>query len=94
MLINGGRNREMEVELTKEGKKGYAKLNQPMLGRINDAIDELKKTSPNGDIIPLRGHQGAYRFRVGDYRMLFYEENNVRYVFKIAPRGEVYGRLK
>jgi len=84
----------MEVELTKDGKKGYAKLNQPMLGRINHAIDELRKDSPDGDIIPLRGHQGAYRLRVGDYRVLFYEENGVRYVFKIAPRGEAYGRLK
>ena len=48
----------MNVELTNEGKKGYAKLNQPILGRINDAVDELKKDSPSGDIIPLKGHTG------------------------------------
>jgi len=54
----GSINLMMNVELTNEGKKGYAKLNQPILGRINDAVDELKKDSPSGDIIPLKGHTG------------------------------------
>jgi len=83
----------MNVELTNEGKKGYAKLNQPILGRINDAVEELKKDSPSGDIIPLKGHPGAYRLRIGGYRILFYEEKETRYIFKIAPRGEAYRRL-
>ena len=81
------------IELTNEGKKGYAKLNQPILGRINDAIEELKKDSPGGDIVPLKGHPGSYRLRVGDYRILYYEENETRYIFKIAPRGAAYRRL-
>jgi len=84
----------MKVELTRDGKKGYDKLNQPMLGRINEAIDDLGKDSPRGDIKPLVGWQATYRLRVGGYRVLFYEESGTRYVFKIAPRGEAYGRLK
>jgi len=83
----------MHIALTNEGKKGYAKLNQPILGRINDAIEELKKDSPVGDIIPLKGHPGSYRLRVGAYRILYYEENETRYIFKIAPRGGAYRRL-
>ena len=80
----------MRVELTRDGEKGYAKLNQPMLGRINDAIDELRQELPEGDIKPLKGYGNSYRFRVGGYRILFHEEGGVRYVFKIAPRGEAY----
>ena len=79
--------------MTGKAVKEYNKLNQPLLGRINEGIDDLEKEKPEGDIKPLKGHNSVFRLRVGGYRILFYDSDNVRWVFRIAPRGEVYRRL-
>jgi len=81
----------MEVKLTSKAVKEYGKLNQPMLGRINEGLDGLEKEHPEGDIKALKGCDGVFRLRVGSYRILFYDKDSVRWVFKIAPRGGVYG---
>ena len=33
---------------------------------------------------------GAYRFRIGDYRVVFYQENDLMLISIIAHRKEVY----
>ena len=84
----------MEVRLTGKAEKEYEKLNQPILDRINDGLDGLEKEPPVGDIRPLKGQHGIFRLKVGGYRILFYDRDGIRWVFRIAPRGGVYGRLK
>lgn len=40
--------------------------------RVNRALNEMKKDPFQGDTAPLRGeYQGAYRRRVGAWRILF-----------------------
>jgi len=72
-----------------DAKKQYKRLNEPMLSRIDDAIDGLEKEPPEGDIKPLKGFPEISRVRVGNYCVLFFDEGDIRYVFRIAPQGEV-----
>lgn len=81
----------MDVYLTNTAIKQYKRLNEPMLSRINDAIDGLEKESPEGDIKELAGRSGVFRLRVGGYRILYTVENNHHIdIFKIARRGQAY----
>lgn len=38
----------------------------------------------------LKGEEGIYRLRVGDWRVLFTETGEILAILKIAPRGDVY----
>jgi len=41
-------------------------------GRVNRVLNEMKGRPLSGDIVPLRGeHQGAFRRRVGSWRIIF-----------------------
>jgi mRNA interferase RelE/StbE len=38
----------------------------------------------------LKGIEGTYRLRVGDWRVLFTDEGDVLAIIKVAPRGGAY----
>jgi len=79
----------MRVELNKEARKQFLKLNEPHKSRIASALDKLESEPPEGDIRKLQGRNG-YRVVVGDYRILFDIEKDRIDIFKIAPRGQAY----
>ena len=56
-----------------------------MQSRIVPAIEKI----PNGDIVQLQG-LGGYRFRVGDYRVLYDINGIILNVVDIGDRGAVY----
>jgi mRNA interferase RelE/StbE len=80
----------MEITLTHTAVKQYKRLNEPMLSRINMAIDGLEKEPPEGDIKELTDNPGVFRLRVGGYRILYTIEDNYIDIFKIARRGQSY----
>jgi mRNA interferase RelE/StbE len=80
----------MKVTLTNTAVKQYKRLNEPMLSRINSAIDDLEKEPPKGDIKKLTGSPGVFRLRAGGYRILYTVEDNHIDIFKIARRGQSY----
>jgi mRNA interferase RelE/StbE len=84
----------MEVELTNKAIRQYERFNEPVLSRINDAIDKLELEPPEGDIKELKGRPGVYRVRIGDYRILYTIENSCIVIFKIASRGQVYKKKR
>jgi mRNA interferase RelE/StbE len=84
----------MRVELHNRAKRQFMNLNEPARGRIAAAIDELKQDFPKKDIKKLKGYSNVYRLRIGSYRILYTEENNIRDIFKIAPRGGSYKEKK
>lgn len=54
---------------------------------------ELYAESPKAlanKVVKLQGVEGAYRLRVGDWRVIFTENLEVIAVIKIAPRGSAY----
>ena len=81
----------MKVVLEKQAAKYLESLNTVMKYRINEALKDLAKEPPSGDILKLQGKDG-FRRRVGDYRIVFDITETEVIVYKIAPRGQVYKR--
>ncbi len=48
----------------------------------NPVLTKIKKLKTPFD--------GAYRLRIGDYRVVFYQEDNLMLISKIAHRKDVY----
>ena len=77
----------MQVFVEKQAAKYLERLNEPMKGRILDALEKLAAEPPEGDIRKLQGEVTAYRLRIGGYRVLFKQKPAC---YKIASRGQSY----
>ena len=73
------------IKYSKQAQKFLAKQEQRVRQRLEAAIQEL----PSGDVKKLKG-QPYYRFRVGDFRVIFDRDGSVILVVKIDNRGQVY----
>ncbi len=66
------------VQLSSEAEQFYASANLPLakkLARCFERLQEDPRNHPN--IKPLKGNfAGYYRYRVGDYRVVYYIEDN------------------
>jgi mRNA interferase RelE/StbE len=78
----------MNFKYSKQAMKVAKRLDSVTAQRIKTAIEKL----PDGDIKQIKGvNLSIYRLRVGDWRILyFFEDDNTIFIDKIAPRGEVY----
>lgn len=77
----------MNIEYSKRAVKAINCMESRTKRRIKVGIEGI----PNGDIKPLKGSNGSYRLRVGDWRIVFsYPGKDTVLIEKIAPRGEVY----
>jgi mRNA interferase RelE/StbE len=64
-----------QIEITREALRALAKLDKPVRRRLQIAIDGLlNDPHPNGSIA-LQGLRGAFRVRVGDYRVIYTVED-------------------
>jgi mRNA interferase RelE/StbE len=80
----------MQFIYSKQAVKVLNSLDGPTKLRLRRGIESI----PKGDILPLKGSDGDFRLRVGDWRILFtYEASDIVRIKKIAPRGEVYKGL-
>ena len=78
-----------KIEIDKRAVRFLAKQPLPQRKRLFQAISKLPFI---GDIKPLKGHNGYFRLRVGDYRVIytvFNELLSVR-VIEIGNRGDIY----
>jgi len=82
----------MVVRLGPKADKQYKRLNEPILGRVKNAIDDLELEPPIGDILPLTGTKEYFRLHVGGLRLLFKIEDNEILVTDIEPRGQAYSK--
>ena len=90
----------MNVYLSSAAKKTYDKINEPGKSRLDEALLNLSKEPPQGDIKRLKGQRDKYRGRFGGWRMLFQidpnyidpetSEKGAVIVIEIGPRGDVY----
>ena len=77
----------MEIIYSKSAVKAISRMDSATKQRVKQGIEAI----PGGDIKPLRGSDGTYRLRVGDWRILFeYETHGLIRIKKVAPRGGVY----
>ena len=82
----------MQVLLHRSADKYYERLNQADKDRIDEALDDLEKEPPGGDIKPIAGDPGRFRVRVGGFRLLFRIKDNVILITHIDPRGQAYSK--
>jgi mRNA interferase RelE/StbE len=80
-------NVEFDVKVLKQLKK----IDKQVVLKILDGIDAFALNPQSKKIVKLKTpFDGAYRLRVGDYRVVFYQEDDLMLVSKIAHRKEVY----
>lgn len=63
-----------------KAKKQLRKIDRKERETIIDAVDELEDLSNSKNVITLINHQYGYRLRVGNYRVLFDADTEVRIV--------------
>ena len=80
----------MQVFLHHKAKKYFDRLNNTDRKKIKEALQDLEKEPPEGDIRPYEGNPGIWRLKVSGYRILYKIENNIILTTHIEPRGQAY----
>lgn len=65
------------------------KLEPSISRRIHKKVDELSEDPFSKDIKRLKGSDD-FRLRVGDYRVIFYIEQNTIQILKVGHRKNIY----
>ncbi|HQR74758.1 MAG TPA: type II toxin-antitoxin system RelE/ParE family toxin [Sulfurovum sp.] len=80
-----------DIEYDPNAVKQLQKLNPTIAKELLDGIEAFANTPVITKIKKLKTpFDGAYRLRIEDYRVIFYQEGNLMLVSKIARRKEVY----
>ncbi|MCL0094571.1 type II toxin-antitoxin system RelE/ParE family toxin [Dehalococcoidales bacterium] len=84
---------QFRVALSQNALKYYQKVDTDTAARLDHCFKSLEQNPfGRGDIKPLRGIEGRYRYRVGKLRVIYgvdLEERVVK-IFAIQPRGKAY----
>lgn len=83
------------IEVKPQAVKALAKIPNPHRRRIAKAIDGLAHTPSPPGCVKLTGADGAYRIRVGEYRILYEIVDKVLtvYIIRVGHRQDVYRAL-
>ena len=76
------------ILFTPAGARQWAKLSGDVRRRIDGRLLQWAATG-KGDVKLLKGRSGA-RLRVGDWRVIFYEERDAIVVIAVGHRRDVY----
>jgi mRNA interferase RelE/StbE len=76
------------VVFTVAGTRQWVKLAPQVRQRIDTRLQEFAETG-KGDVKRLKGQRGL-RLRVGDWRVIFYEESGSIVVVAVGHRREIY----
>ena len=78
------------IEWLEEAKADVRALDRPTAMRLFEGTLHFARTG-SGDVNALHGDMaGAFRLRLGDYRVLFTLERNVMRIFGVRHRSEAY----
>lgn len=79
------------IEYDPKALKQLQKLDKSIASKILDGIEEFSNNPVLTKIKKLKTpFDGAYRLRIGDYRVVFYQENDLMLISKISHRKDVY----
>lgn len=79
------------IEYDPKALKQLQKIDKSIASKILDGIEEFASNPVLTKIKKLKTpFDGAYRLRIGDYRVVFYQENDLMLISRIAHRKEVY----
>jgi mRNA interferase RelE/StbE len=76
------------IVFTATSARQWAKLSPDIRSRIDRRLTEFAKTG-HGDLKRLKGRDGS-RLRVGDWRVIFYEDQEAIVVAAVGHRREIY----
>jgi mRNA interferase RelE/StbE len=83
-----------KVDLSRKAQEFYTKADRPLARKLARCFEQLEQDPRHhGNIKPLAGNlAGHYRYRVGDYRVIFRidEKQQLVAVSKIAHRSAAY----
>ena len=77
-----------QIAFTSAATRQWMKLSADIRKRI-DAKLTIYATSGSGDVKRRKG-RGGCRLRVGDWRVVFIEENNLIIIVAVGNRREIY----
>lgn len=83
-----------KVELTRSARKEFDQLPKKIQGKVLEVLDVLGR-NPYSELLQikkLKGAEGLYRVRIGDYRIVYSVESQqlTVLVIKIGNRKDVY----
>lgn len=83
------------IEIAREAIRALAKLDKQIRRRLQTAITKLGDDPRPHGAIALQGLSGAYRVRVGDYRVVYTVDDGrlVVLVVDLGHRREIYRDL-
>ncbi len=82
------------VVLTKRARKGLEKAPEHIRKKCIEALDALQESfAPVKlfDVKKLKGYEGVFRIRAGDWRVIyeFHKKEAMMVVLEIGPRGRI-----
>jgi mRNA interferase RelE/StbE len=82
---------DYNIQYDQKAIKQLKKLDKPVASNILDDIEEYFNNPISTKIKKLKTpFDGAYRLRIGDYRVIFYQEDDLVLISKIAHRKQIY----
>jgi mRNA interferase RelE/StbE len=76
------------IVFTATSARQWAKLSSDVRRRIDARLTDFAATG-HGDVKRLKGRDGA-RLRIGDWRVIFYEDHGTIVVSAVGHRREIY----
>ncbi len=81
-----------KIVFEKEAEKEFLKLNKRAQVLISNKLKDLQNGNFSNDKALKGKYKGKFRKRAGNYRIIYYKENNILLItiIRIAHRKEVY----
>jgi mRNA interferase RelE/StbE len=76
------------IAFTAKASRQWMKLSADIRRRIDQRLTEFASTG-HGDVKRLKGRDGS-RLRVGDWRVIFYEDHETIVIVAVGHRREIY----
>jgi len=78
------------VDYKSSVSRDLKKIDKSQIGRLLDKLEETLSENPNVGS-PLKGkYQGLFKYRIGDYRVMYVKTTEGVLVLRIRHRGKVY----
>lgn len=78
------------IKFSPTARKQFLKLDKVIQIRIKNGILQLEHIPPQGDIKKLKGRDEQFRLRIGEFRIIFRENDTNIEIIAILPRGQAY----
>lgn len=81
-----------KIEIAREAAKAFRALHPKVANRLKDAIKDLANDPRPPGSIQLKGGEGEFRIRVGDYRIVYdiHDDQLTILVLRLGHRREIY----